>query len=243
MLAPTTRIAFRGDDAGSCPSANEAVVECLRAGVLKNASLMIPGPAFAAGAASFCEQKACYGVHITLNSEWDNVKWGPVLPASEVPSLVDKNGHFFPTPNHLHDRGFSLGEAEREIRAQIKAGRDAGISFAYIDEHMGVAWLPGLRDIVQQIATETQLLLLPPLTNIDGALPLIDQLETIAAGDYLLVTHPGCDADDMHAMSHAGLAPGQIAHERDSDRRQLTDPALARRLSDLNIHSVRFDEL
>ncbi|MFC1597153.1 ChbG/HpnK family deacetylase [Planctomycetota bacterium] len=34
------------------------------------------------------------GVHLTLTSEWENCKWGPV---TEAPSLVDRQGHFFPT--------------------------------------------------------------------------------------------------------------------------------------------------
>ena len=34
------------------------------------------------------------GIHLTLNSEWQHYKWGPVLGASRVPSLVDENGHF-----------------------------------------------------------------------------------------------------------------------------------------------------
>ena len=50
------------------------------------------------------------GVHLTLNSEWENIKWGPLTNA---PSLVDANGHFFPMtyPDREEEANNALGTA------------------------------------------------------------------------------------------------------------------------------------
>ena len=58
------------------------------------------------------------GVHVCLNSEWTPYRWGPVLPAKEVPSLVDEWGHFFGTRKDMLANKPDMDEVEKEIRAQ-----------------------------------------------------------------------------------------------------------------------------
>ena len=76
------------------------------------------------------------GVHLTLTSEWDRYKWGPVLDANSVPSLVDGRGYLWPDVPQVfsHDR---LDEAEDELRAQIDKALGAGIDVSHLDSRMG----------------------------------------------------------------------------------------------------------
>jgi predicted glycoside hydrolase/deacetylase ChbG (UPF0249 family) len=227
------QLVTRGDDAGSCESANSAIVQACDSGTLRNVSVMAPGPHFASAAQLFAGRSdVCFGLHITLNSEWDKVKWGPVLPAHEVPSLVDANGHFWPSPMVLHERGFNSDEAMAEIEAQLRHVRTAGLHLSYIDEHMGVSWIGGLRERIRVLAQSEGLIDvhsmsgLPAASSADGSLlqRWETQLQNAQPGTYVLVTHPGRDEEDMGEMYMQGVQPGAVARERDAERQALCDP-------------------
>ncbi len=212
------RTVFRGDDAGSCISANEAIAEAARFGVLRNVSVMACGPALTHAAERLRGLDICVGLHVTLSSEWERVKWGPV--ADDVPDLVEPDGSFTAEPGALNRRGFNLGQAMVEVRAQLDRLREVGLPAAYLDEHMGVGWLPGFRDALIQFCREEGLLAVCTL-----GLPYLSAEET-GTKDGVFVTHPGRIAEDMIAMTLPGMPEGQVAKERDADRRLLLNPRL-----------------
>lgn len=211
------RTVFRGDDAGSCVSANEAICEAARFGVLRNVSVMACGPALAHAAELLRSLDVCLGLHVTLSSEWERVKWGPV---ADVPDLVEPDGSFTADPGMLNKRGFNLDQAMIEVRAQLARLRWIGLAPQYLDEHMGVGWLPGFRDALIQFCQEEGLLAVCTL-----GLPYLSA-EEIGKKDGVFVTHPGRVAEDMIAMTLPGMPEGQIANERDADRRLLLDSRL-----------------
>jgi len=101
---------------------------------------MVPCPWFpeiAAYAASHPE--ADLGLHLTLTSEWKHYRWGPVLPADRVRSLLAPDGYLYPTEDvaaaHIDPR-----EAEAEIRAQIDRAIAFGIRPTHLDSHMGTLY-------------------------------------------------------------------------------------------------------
>ena len=72
------------DDLGLCHAANVGVYRALRDGAATCASLMVPAP-WARHAAAMYEPGDDIGVHLTLNAEHPNYRWGPITHA---PSLL-----------------------------------------------------------------------------------------------------------------------------------------------------------
>lgn len=253
-MEPRIRLVTRGDDAGSCDSANRAIVESFQKGILRNTSVMACGPALPAAAELLSGLKGiCIGVHVTLNSEWDAVKWGPVLPKEKVPSLVDERGFLTRTPRVLHERNANVEEMVAEAQAQLDLLRKHRLDVKYLDDHMGVGWVGGLTERLARLAEKEGLLAaetiqfsrLPKIEN-----PPADRFGQFAArlraaepGNYLFVTHPGMDAPDMRAMGHGDHTGEKVVLERDGDRRLLTDPRLPELLREIGCEVVRYTDL
>lgn len=243
--SPSIRLVTRGDDAGSCDSANIAIRQAARHGILRNVSVMVPGPAFEAAVPLLksLPDTVCLGLHVTLNAEWKTVKWKPVLPRDQVSSLVDENGNFWPTPEITHQKGAQVDEMLAEAAAQLAKARQAGLTLSYIDEHMGVSWpWPELRTGIADFAAREGLRdvhSVPHLPNIETPGDILSALDQAAPGTYVYVTHPGWDADDMRRFD----GTGQVALWRDADRRLLTDPALPAALAARNVQVIRYTDI
>lgn len=243
------RLLVRMDDFGGCDSANRAILECLAAGVGQSVGVMAPGLALEGGCKALrATDPTCVGVHGVINAEWSTVKWGPVLGPQAVPSLVDERGMLTATPMVLYERGFLVDEVLAEIAAQVRKVRDQGLDPVYLDEHMGFAWLPGVRDELAVLARREGLVYLPPLEGLPDADPtvtdpverLLSQVDRATSGDFIAVYHPGMDRPDMQDYVHEGLAPGVVAKEREGDRRLLTDPRLAQGLRDRHVELISY---
>jgi predicted glycoside hydrolase/deacetylase ChbG (UPF0249 family) len=68
------------------------------------------------------------------------VKWGPILPAEQVPSLVDECGLFFSGPHVFRERPPRMQEILAELQAQLDRVRRLGFPVAYVDSHMMIEW-------------------------------------------------------------------------------------------------------
>ena len=93
------------------------------------------------------------GVHLALNSEWRNYRWGPVLGKGGAPSLVDSVGYFLPSTDAFLASKYDLGEVERELSAQVERALASGLRISYVDAHMGMAEAtPQLREVEERVA-------------------------------------------------------------------------------------------
>jgi chitin disaccharide deacetylase len=125
------------DDIGLAQSVNDATLEAFSSGGISSGSMMVPCPWFLDFANSYQSYPGLdVGIHITLTSEWDHYKFGGVLPATEIPSLVNEQGYFYPTTEEVGMHA-DPREAELEIRAQIDRAIAYGIRPTHLDTHMG----------------------------------------------------------------------------------------------------------
>jgi chitin disaccharide deacetylase len=128
------------DDAGLCHSANAAVFQGLEEGMITSCSVMVPAPGFAEVAEyARAHPQADIGIHLTHTAEWQSYRWGPVLPAAQVPTLVDADGFF--RREVFGERGVYAHSTPavvyREAVAQAEKAKAAGLDPSHIDSHMG----------------------------------------------------------------------------------------------------------
>jgi hypothetical protein len=132
----TKLLIIHADDAGLSHSENQATIQALSTGSVNSYSIMVPCPWFHEMALfAKTHPQFDHGVHLTLTCEWENYKFGPVLPVHEVPSLVDENGHF-PKKRDVLKKQASATEVAKELSAQIEKALSYGLRPTHIDSHM-----------------------------------------------------------------------------------------------------------
>ena len=167
-FAPTDRVAVvHVDDIGMCHSANVGAFEALENGPATCGSMMVPCPWFleAAGRAR-ANPRFDLGVHLTLNAEWSEYRWGPVAGRSRVPSLCDKGGYL---PRSVIEvlKSARPEEVEIELRAQIDLALAAGVDVTHLDSHMGTVFFPQFFDLLTRLAADYRLPLFAPSARTD----------------------------------------------------------------------------
>jgi predicted glycoside hydrolase/deacetylase ChbG (UPF0249 family) len=122
------------DDVGIARSVNTAFIAGLETGLINSGSAMVPCPAFPE-IASFARShpEADIGLHLTLTTARPAYPWAPTAPAADVPSLVDRNGHFHQT--WAPQIPIVPEEVEIELRAQIEKAMASGLRPTHIDSH------------------------------------------------------------------------------------------------------------
>jgi chitin disaccharide deacetylase len=232
-------ILIRCDDIGMCHSVNEAAKKVLDTGIPVSMSVMVPCSWFTEAAEMLKKySNVSIGIHLTLNSEWKQYRWGPVTGAKSVPSLVDSLGNFFPSRSALFANSPKLSEIETELRAQIDKAILAGLKIDYLDYHMGAAvQTPETRTIVEKLAAEYKLAIsryydeqgveghyfAPPENKPDTMLSNLRNLK--AGGTKLFVIHVGLDTPEMSAMEDANpWGPKDMSKHRYAELNGLTSP-------------------
>jgi len=148
------------DDLGSSHASNVGVFRALHDGAATCASLMVPA-AWARHAADSALPGDDIGVHLTLNSEHDSYRWGPVTRA---PSLQSGEGGF---PRTLEDLWEHADPAEvlRELRAQVERALVWGIDVTHLAPHLSAITLrPEFFDVYLELAAEYRLPIRLPST-------------------------------------------------------------------------------
>ena len=126
---------INADDYGLCHSTNQAINSLLAEGFITSASLMVTCP-WMLEAVAFVKQipNADVGIHLTVTSEWDHYKWGPVN--KRLSTLIDETG-YFPADTRSVMANADPEELREEAIAQIELALRMGIDLTNIDNHMG----------------------------------------------------------------------------------------------------------
>ena len=244
-------LVIRTDDAGMSHSVNMALEKLIATGLPVSVSVMFPTPWYQETVDILKRHpEVAVGIHLTLNSEWKNYRWGPVLGRTAVPSLVDADGYFFPSSEALHQNHPDLKEVEKELRAQIERARGSGLKIDYVDYHMGTAVrYPEFREIAERLAKEYGLGMsqyfgearhdpqysAAPAAKTDSLLAMVDRLRPPL---NLVVTHVGIDNAELGALLDMNTDGG--LPEMSKNRQGELDAITSQRFRDaIKAHNVQ----
>jgi len=237
------KLLIRSDDMGVAHAVNVACLDSVQNGVARSIEVIVPGPWFMEAVEMLKEHPEIdVGVHLDLTSEWSGVKWGPV--SKDVPSLVDENGHFYPTTSQRHgmppntgflESSWKIEEVERELRAQIETAVRLLPNVTHMSAHMGTATgSPRLKALVDRLAVDYQLPIAIPGLKRTGRFgskvdsferreaAMVELIEQLKPGLWMLIEHPGLDTPEMRAIGHPGYE--NVAEDRDNVTKVFTSP-------------------
>jgi predicted glycoside hydrolase/deacetylase ChbG (UPF0249 family) len=251
-------LVIRSDDAGMSHSVNMALEKLISTGLPVSVSVMVPTPWYLETVGMLKQHPdVAVGVHLTLNSEWKNYRWGPVLGRTAVPSLVDADGYFFPSSEALDQNHPDLKQVEAELRAQIDRAVHSGMKVDYIDYHMGTVYdHPQFREIAERLAKEYGLGMMEyfgdprynpqyealPKDKPDSLVALVGRLQT---GFTVLVTHVGIDNAELGALLDMNTDGGlpDMSKNRQGELDALLSPRFSEAVKARNIRLITYRQL
>lgn len=264
------KLIIRVDDMGAAHSVNEAIIETYKEGIATSVEVMVPTPWFPEAVKMLKEHSEFdVGIHLTLTSEWENVKWGPLTDGK---SFVDENGYFYPItrmgsfyegfpPNSAFlDSGWKIDEVEAELRAQIEMALKHIDNVTHLSAHMGAATsTPELAELTKRLAQEYGLdidLQEVEAQNIgsvgqykesmvtptkDRIQNFIDILNKLEPGVWFFVEHPAYDDAEMQAIHHLGYE--HVAFDRQAVTDMLTNERVKEVIEERGIQLVSYADL
>ena len=150
-------VIIHADDVGMCHASLAAFVDLVSTGLVFSASVMVTSPWFP-GVAACCRNlpAADIGVHITLTSEWQDYRWGPISGRDPSSGLIDAQGYFHRSCDAFARNGQPEAIA-REMRAQLDRAEMAGIDVTHVDNHMFSLFEPGLLPLYFELGLEHEM--------------------------------------------------------------------------------------
>jgi len=263
-MTQKTRLLVRADDAGSSWSSN---IGCLRActhGIARSIEVMMPCSWTSHAAMTLNDRPEIdIGIHLTLTSEWDAVKWRPLTQAR---SLTDETGNFLPLllPRQgdkrasLSQMDWSLDEIANEFRAQIALGVTMFKNVSHISSHMVKHFKDfdaRIGDVNSDLCREFGLAddaFGHGLPRIEGypkfprdteqrVEAFVKQMDQLGAGTYIFIDHPAVASPALSETGHNGYE--DVAEDRQTCLETLTSPAVRERIEQRGIELISYRDL
>lgn len=254
------QLLIRTDDIGSFHAANLGCIESYQNGIARSVELMAPCAWFPEATKMLNENPGFdVGIHLTLTSEWSNVKWRPL---TSCPSLVDKDGYFFPmvwkNPNFpenssIQESKWKMEEIEQELRAQIELSMKSVSQISHLSTHMGFTGLdPKIGDLIDKLAKEYHLEV--DMSEVkrfpgwgrdvkyeDRIDSFCENLEKLTLGKYLFVEHPAVESPEMQPVGHKGYE--NVGTDREWVTRVLTSEKVKQTIQKKGIKLISYGDL
>jgi chitin disaccharide deacetylase len=214
---------LHADDVGLAHSVNVATIEAMQKGMVNSASIMVPCPWFPEIAAHVRQHPNLdFGLHLTLTSEWQFLRWRSIASIDSVKGLLDKDGFMWrsvlETVTHA-----TPAEVETELRAQIERALAFGIKPTHLDTHMGTLYArKDYFEVYAKLGKEYGIPIMairptPELMEVNQQTPvtpaMMNKLETdgFVLLDYLVTNVPGKEYAERKKSWHdclRNLKPG-----------------------------------
>lgn len=243
------RLLIRGDDIGSTHAADLGCIKSYREGIMRSVEIMVPCAWFPEAVRLLNENPGLdVGVHLTLTSEWENIKWGPL---TDAPGITDEDGYFFPMiwPNErfpenrtLTGAPWDLKELETEMRAQIELAMKHIPQVSHLSAHMGFTGMDTqVSELYDRLAKEYGLEVRMeagrvkrfPMVQSGGTSgeridDFVEGLNKLEPGNtYLFVEHPALAGQEMKAVGHDGY------YTVNEDRQMVTEMFTSEKVKDV----------
>jgi chitin disaccharide deacetylase len=239
-------------------SVNMALERLIKSGLPVSVSIIVAGPWYQETVEILKRYPdVSVGIHLALNSEWRNYRWGPVAGRSAVPSLVDAEGYFFPSGAALENNKPNIREVETELRAQIERAMRTGLKIDYVDYHMGTALrTPEFTEVTVRLAREFGLGMsryfgetmaspqyaAEPSAKTDSLVALVNRL---TPGINAVITHVGIDDAELGAlvdMNESFPLPDMSKH-RNGELNALTSSKFRDTLKSRSVRLITYRDL
>lgn len=267
IFAQNPQLIVRADDMGAFHAVNVACIEGYQQGIETSIEVMVVTPWFPEAVKMLRENPGLdVGLHLTITSEWENIKWRPLTHCA---SLTDENGYFYPmmSPNPAYpgqaitENKWNLSEIEQEFRAQIELGLKNIPQISHLSGHMfSTGFDPKVVKLVKRLAEEYNIPAMdradateqynftymgydgPKQTFAEKESSFIRMLEKLENGkSYMFLDHPAYDNDEMQTVGHIGYE--DVAVDRQGVTDLFTSEKVKQVIKQRNIKLITYNEL
>ncbi len=146
------KLIVNADDYALTDGISRGILRAARQGVVTSTSVLALGPSFEQAAQWLADTAGIgVGVHCALVGEDP-----PLLPAFEIPTLVDRRGHFPRTWRTFAARAalgrVDSGDVARELTAQIQSVAAIGHPISHLDAHQHLQLIPLIGQTIVALA-------------------------------------------------------------------------------------------